>query len=319
SRSTAAVKAKRRELAGAGALVGVAILVLAGTQLSRMRSSGDANAERHDSTVTASSATSSLPQGERTPAVEASTTPTPAAAPAPAQQAPAASAPPPTPAASAPTNARSASAERARRADSLARVAAARAQQERASKQVPERSTRAPVNPPMIPAPQTKSAPQTAVPTQPVTPPITLPPPAVQQPQSTPPRAAPSTPTIVSQPAETPVAPPPPAPATAADVAPVFESYARAIEARDVAAIRRVYPALTADQQRGFEQFFEAARKVDVTFRVAGVEGSATTTEARVNGTYQYESSSGRVERQPVSFVATLRRDGSSWRLVSVR
>jgi hypothetical protein len=38
-----------------------------------------------------------------------------------------------------------------------------------------------------------------------------------------------------------------------------------------------------------------------------------------VNGTYQYESSSGRVERQPVSFVATLRRDGSAWRLVSLR
>jgi len=99
----------------------------------------------------------------------------------------------------------------------------------------------------------------------------------------------------------------------------VFESYARAIEARDIAAIRRVYPGLTEGQQRGFEQFFEAARKVDVTFRVASVEGSATTAEARVNGTYQYEGSSGRVERQPVSFVATLRRDGSNWRLVSLR
>jgi hypothetical protein len=124
---------------------------------------------------------------------------------------------------------------------------------------------------------------------------------------------------VSAAPTETPVAAPPPGPATAADVAPIFESYARAIEARDVAAIRRVYPALTADQQRGFEQFFDAARKVDVTFRVASVEGSATSAEARVNGTYQYESSSGRVERQPVSFIATLRRDGSSWRLVSLR
>jgi hypothetical protein len=125
-----------------------------------------------------------------------------------------------------------------------------------------------------------------------------------------------------------PVTPPAPARESAAaptradaraDIDAAIARYARAIESRDVAAIRRVYPGLTADQQRGFEQFFEAARKVDVTFRVASVEGSATSAEARVTGTYQYESSSGRVERQPVSFVATLRRDGTTWRLVSLR
>jgi len=312
SRQTAAVKTRRRELAGAGVLVAVAILVLAGTQLTRLRKSDDASSddstvERHDTTAAASS----VPAGERTPAVAAAS-PTPAAAPTPVQPAPSVSAP--APAASAPksdvTSAR-------RRADSLARVAAARAQQQRQSKPAAtERDTRAPVNPPTLPAPQTKSAPPLNVQPQPVTPPVTLPAPSVQQAQSTPPRTAPAP---VSPPTEAPVAAPPPGPATAADVAPVFESYARAIEARDIAAIRRVYPGLTADQQRGFEQFFEAARKLDVTFRVASVEGSATTTEARVNGTYQYESSSGRVERQPVSFVATLRRDGSSWRLVSLR
>jgi serine/threonine-protein kinase len=312
SRQTAAVKTKRRELAGAGVLVAVAILVLAGTQLSRLRKSDDSDNDPHDSTAVTSSATSSVPEGERTPAVPASTTPAPAQAPT--QQAPAVGAP--APAASKPSSVESAA---RRRADSLARVAEARAQQRTSKPVAPDRSTRAPVNPPTLPAPQTKTAPQTVVPTQPVTPPVTLPPPAVQQSPSTPPRSAPTTPTTVSQPAETPAAVPPPAPATAADVAPVFESYARAIEARDITAIRRVYPGLTAGQQRGFEQFFEAARKLDVTFRVASVEGSATTAEAHVNGTYQYENSSGRVERQPVSFVATLRRDGSSWRLVSLR
>ena len=115
--------------------------------------------------------------------------------------------------------------------------------------------------------------------------------------------------------------PPEPAPAvpTAADVAPVFEAYARAIESRDVSAIRRVYPGLTQDQQRGFEQFFESARKIDVTFRVASVEGTPTTADVRVTGRYEYESSPGRAERQSVSFVAALRRDGGAWRLVSMR
>jgi hypothetical protein len=109
-----------------------------------------------------------------------------------------------------------------------------------------------------------------------------------------------------------------PAPATAADLAPTVEAYARAIESRDVAAIRRVYPGLTADQQRGFEQFFQAARRLNVTFRITNVESSGSSADARLSGSYEYESSSGKVERQPVSFVATLRRDGSSWRLLSV-
>jgi serine/threonine protein kinase len=111
---------------------------------------------------------------------------------------------------------------------------------------------------------------------------------------------------------------PPPAP-TAADLAPTFEAYARAIESRDVAAIRRVYPGLTAEQQRGFEQFFQSARRINVTFRVANVEGSGATADARLSGTYEYESSSGKMERQPVSFAATLRREGAGWRLVSLR
>ena len=99
----------------------------------------------------------------------------------------------------------------------------------------------------------------------------------------------------------------------------MFESYARAIESRDVSAIRRVYPGLTSEQQRGFEQFFESARRINVTFRVASVEGTAAAADVRVTGQYEYESSSGRAERQGVSFAATLRREGGAWRLVSLR
>ena len=129
------------------------------------------------------------------------------------------------------------------------------------------------------------------------------------------PRPAPVTPSSQSAP-ETPPSPSPPTPT---DVAPVIDSYARAIESRDVSAIRRAYPGLTSDQQRGFEQFFESARKINVTFRVTSVEGTASAAEVRVSGRYEYESSSGRAERQPVSFAATLRRDGAGWRMVGLR
>ena len=140
--------------------------------------------------------------------------------------------------------------------------------------------------------------------------------PTVQQGIAAPRPVAASPPSSQSAPEAT---PPPPSPPTAGDVAPVIESYARAIESRDVSAIRRVFPGLTSDQQRGFEQFFESARKINVTFRVTSVEGTASTAEVRVSGRYEYENSSGRAERQPVSFAATLRRDGAGWRMVALR
>jgi len=83
--------------------------------------------------------------------------------------------------------------------------------------------------------------------------------------------------------------------------------------------VRRVYPGLTADQARGFEQFFQSARSINVTFRVAGLETSGNSADARLVGTYEYVTTAGRTERQPVSFAATLRHDGTSWRLTSVR
>jgi serine/threonine protein kinase len=106
---------------------------------------------------------------------------------------------------------------------------------------------------------------------------------------------------------------------TAADIAPVVEAYARAIESRDIGAIRRVYPGLTSGQQQGFEQFFQAARSINVTFRVASVEGSGGSADARLVGRYEYVTTEGKAERQPVSFSATLRHEGNGWRLVSVR
>lgn len=110
-----------------------------------------------------------------------------------------------------------------------------------------------------------------------------------------------------------------PAPATAADISPAVQAYARAIESEDIGAIRRIYPGLTGDQQRGFEQFFQSARNINVTFNVANVDGTPTTADARLVGSYEYINSAGKPERQAVSFAASLRKEGSAWRLVAVR
>jgi eukaryotic-like serine/threonine-protein kinase len=297
STRAARVRTVRRELIAGGVVAAVAVAVLAWTQLGK-----------GDRPVTTTASSASLARTDS----DAATTRTPVA---PAVTAPAPAAP-------------------ATRVDSTPQ----RPTTQPAPK-VAERATPRPERPTAVKPAPTKSAPSTA--RQTVAPPtrpstgssapaattVAVAPQAIStQPSAATPTvqqgiAAPPPVAVVKQPVPAPpeTAPSPPAPPTAADVAPVFESYARAIESRDVSAIRRVYPGLTSDQQRGFEQFFEAARKINVIFRVASVEGTASAAEVRVTGRYEYEGSSGRAERQSVSFAAALRREGSGWRLVSLR
>jgi hypothetical protein len=119
-------------------------------------------------------------------------------------------------------------------------------------------------------------------------------------------------------------APPPPSTPAVVDPRPAIESvvaeYARAIGSRDVAAIRRVYPGLTTAQQQAWEQFFESVETVKASFSIAQLDLSDGTAEASVVGTYDYVNTrSGRAEHRPVSFRATLRREGAAWRISAVR
>jgi hypothetical protein len=142
--------------------------------------------------------------------------------------------------------------------------------------------------------------------------------PIVQQPVvTTPPPSAAVTRAAEPPPKE--ASPPVSAAPTAGDVSPTIQAYARAIESRDIGAIKRVYPDLTAGQERGFEQFFRSARTVNVTFRVTSVEGTGSTAVAHLVGAYDYVNAGGQAVHQPVGFAATLRNAGGGWRLVSVR
>jgi serine/threonine-protein kinase len=103
------------------------------------------------------------------------------------------------------------------------------------------------------------------------------------------------------------------------DINSIVAAYARAIESRDVGAVRRAYPGISGDQARGFQQFFGSTRNINVTFSVTGLDVNGNTAEAHLVGTYEYTSSDGRTQRQPVNFSASFRRDGTEWSLRSVR
>ena len=178
--------------------------------------------------------------------------------------------------------------------------------------------TRRATSPAVRPAPQKTAPPVIRAQVQPQ-PPVTLPAPAVV---STPVRDTPQRVVVPPPPPSAPVRAPDPEPARPSpreEITSVVAAYARAIESRDIGAVRRAYPGITSDQARGFEQFFQSARSINVTFSVSNIDINGNSADARLAGTYQYVSSEGKSERQPVSFSASLRNDGVSWRLVAVR
>jgi serine/threonine protein kinase len=152
--------------------------------------------------------------------------------------------------------------------------------------------------PAVEPPPATESVPSPAVA---VIPPVAAPPP-------------PPSPTVTV---------PPPAP-KAADPAPeiraVVEEYAGAIEAKSLAGLQRVYPAMTGLQARGWEQFFQLVRDVKARLSVGRLDLSSGAADAQITGTYTYlNTSTGRTESQPVSFHASFRNEGGKWRMSQVR
>jgi eukaryotic-like serine/threonine-protein kinase len=144
--------------------------------------------------------------------------------------------------------------------------------------------------------------------------------PAQQQVVTSPPPVAVIPRPMQSQAVESPVSSPSPAPTppTTADIAPSVQAYARAIESKDIGAVRRAYPGLTSAQQGQLETFFQAARTIDAKLRISSLDASPNSAEARVVGSYDYVTSEGRTETRAVSFAMSLRREGSGWRVVSV-
>lgn len=191
----------------------------------------------------------------------------------------------------------------------------------------PQRQTVAPATPTVVrvetvsvpvatPAPA--AAAQGSAATQTTT--VVSPPP---QTQTQPAAPAPQAPTTPSQTTSAPVS----APQTAA-VAPenprlaitrVMNDYARAIGTRQIAEIKRIYGGMTPQQQSGWESFFSSVRSIEAALEIASLNVNGGTATARMTGAYHFVSRTGRSERQPASFEATLERDGDRWVLRRVR
>jgi len=60
-------------------------------------------------------------------------------------------------------------------------------------------------------------------------------------------------------------------------------------------------------------------RSVRAAFSVSGLQVDGASADAKLNGTYDFVTSNGRNEHQPLTLQASLRKDGNSWRFVSIK
>jgi serine/threonine-protein kinase len=144
-----------------------------------------------------------------------------------------------------------------------------------------------------------------------------------------PPAAAPAQPPAVvgrapvaGETAKAAVPPRPPAPPSdpRPDIRAVLADYVAAVESESLAELRRVYPAMTMPQQRGWEQFFQLVRNVKAELAIGRLDVSDASAEAQVNGSYTYlNTSTQRIEHQPVAFRASLAREAGRWRILQIR
>jgi tRNA A-37 threonylcarbamoyl transferase component Bud32 len=100
----------------------------------------------------------------------------------------------------------------------------------------------------------------------------------------------------------------------------LFAEYGAAIEARSLEAIRRTYPGMLPSQAREWEEFFRSVTDIDVELAVSDLKVSGNAAEARLEGVYVFRNpSTHRTQHEPVGFQATLRREGTRWRIASLR
>ena len=94
----------------------------------------------------------------------------------------------------------------------------------------------------------------------------------------------------------------------------------RAFESRNLARVRQVYSGMTTQQAQEWGEFLMGARNLRANLRVTALEQRGDEADAAIEGTYTYDDmESGRGAQRPVSFRATLVREGTAWRLTALR
>jgi len=92
-------------------------------------------------------------------------------------------------------------------------------------------------------------------------------------------------------------------------------AYARALDAGDLTAARRAFPALPDDQRQGLEAFWKTGGTLRTRWSISGITIEGDVATARVSGSNLVSTPRQRDSEQPVALRARLERQSGTWRL----
>jgi len=100
----------------------------------------------------------------------------------------------------------------------------------------------------------------------------------------------------------------------------VIAAYARALESRDVKALRRVWPAIGRQEVDGWQDFFGSARNIRAALEPTLIEVAGDQADVVVAGTLTFQNvNPPRQDTQAHNFHAHLVRQGTVWTIASVQ
>lgn len=99
----------------------------------------------------------------------------------------------------------------------------------------------------------------------------------------------------------------------------VIAAYARALQARDLTAVKRIAPGLGAERLKNLQDFFQSVRNLKVSLDIKGLDVSGDAASAQLSGTFAYVEPGGNAVNQPVRFRATLERGADGWHIASLQ
>jgi hypothetical protein len=114
---------------------------------------------------------------------------------------------------------------------------------------------------------------------------------------------------------------PPPSTRTVApeaEVSATILAYARALADADLAAARRLYPGMPADQRQGLEALWNEGGSMVPRWTVSEINVDGNVATARVTGTNVVRTRRSPDSEVPVSLRARLERRGTEWRLLAL-
>ncbi|HXI65761.1 MAG TPA: protein kinase [Gemmatimonadales bacterium] len=131
------------------------------------------------------------------------------------------------------------------------------------------------------------------------------------------PAPPPAPPPVASSTATVPPAPPPP-PDPRPQIEAAIASYARALQARDINAVKRIAPGLGPQALSNLQDFFQRVTGLKANLQVSRVDVNGDQGGADVSGTLEYVNNGTRVT-QPLNFHATLERRAEGWRIMQLQ